>query len=147
MVHALKETWRVLKPSGIVIDLRPISLDTPLLILTKTGWKPAGYPDQSPDRIHDIAADRTMRIVVKGGMFTSVKRQYFEINYYWNNLNELKTDIEARWADDVIVSKEIWRQAHLLFKNGSGERRVRVPFRKKISVYQKNNNWSSDVSD
>lgn len=137
MVHALMETWRVLKPAGMVIDLRPISIDTPLLILTKAGWKSAGYPDQSPDRIHDYAADQAVQVVVKGGMFTRVKRQYFEINYYWNNLNELKADIEDHWADDVIISKDIWRQARLLFKNGTGERRIRIPFRKKITVYQK----------
>jgi hypothetical protein len=138
MVHALKETWRVLKPAGMVIDLRPISIDTPLLILTKSGWKSAGYPDQSPDRIHDIASDQAMQGVVKAGMFTRVKRHYFEINYYWDNLDELKAYIQDCWADDVIISKEIWRHAHLLFKNGTGERRIRFPFRKKITVYQKN---------
>jgi uncharacterized protein YeeX (DUF496 family) len=137
MVHALEETCRVLKPDGILIDLRPISVDVPLLILTASGWKSAGIPDQSPDRVHDLAADHALRIVLQDGLFTRVKRKYFDVNNYWNSLKALKEDIEDRWKDDVIVSTEIWQEARILFKNGSGQKRVRFPFRKKISVYQK----------
>jgi hypothetical protein len=137
MVHALKEAWRVVKPFGTLIDLRPISVDAPLLILIDSGWKSAGLADQHPDRVYDIAADRAMRIVVHELLFIRVKQKYFDINYYWNNLKECKRDIEGRWKDEIIVSKETWRQGRYLFKNGSGQRRVRIPFRKKITVYQK----------
>jgi hypothetical protein len=137
MVHALQETWRVLQSSGVIIDLRPISVDVPLLILTDSGWQSAGLPDQSPDRVHDIAADQALRIVIQDELYIKVRRRYFDINYYWNNLKELETDIEDRWKDDIVISKEIWQQAKLLFKNGRGEQRVRFPFRKKITVYQK----------
>lgn len=137
MVHALQEVWRVLKPLGMVIDLRPISVDVPLWILTLSGWKSAGLVDQLPDRIYDIAADRAMRSMVHAGLLIRLQQKYFGINYYWNNLKDLKTDIEGRWKEDLIISKEVWRQARLLFKNGSGLRRIRIHFRKKITVYQK----------
>ena len=94
MVHALKEVWRVLKPGGVLIDLRPISVDVPLFILTTTGWKSAGLPDQSPDRIHDLAANRTIRNVVNDGLFIRLKQEYFDTKYYWKNLKELKSDVE-----------------------------------------------------
>jgi hypothetical protein len=137
MVHALGEVWRVLKPAGIVIDLRPICVDLPILILTVTGWKSAGPVDNSPDRVHDIAANRAIRTVVHDHLFIRLKQEYFNVDYYWNNPKELKMDAEGRWKDDVLISKEIWRQARLLFKNGSGERRVRIPFRVKLTAYQK----------
>jgi hypothetical protein len=137
MVHALKEAWRVLRTGGVLVDLRPISVDVPLLIRTVAGWKSAGIPDQSPDRLHDVAADLALRLVVYDGLFIRVKRKYFEVNNYWNTLKDLKEDVDDRWKDDIILSKEIWQQARHLFKNGSGRRRVRFPFRKKIGVYQK----------
>jgi hypothetical protein len=139
MVHALTETWRVLKPEGYLLDLRPISIDVPLFILTGSGWQPAGLPDQSPDRIDDIACDGALRSMVRGGLFKPVKRKYFDVNNYWNSLRAFKADIDDRWQDNILVSQEIWREARRLYKSGSGKRRVRIPFRKKISVYQKCN--------
>ncbi len=137
MVHALKEAWRVLKQEGILIDLRPIAVDTPLLILTRAGWQPAGMPDQSPDRIHDNASDRAMRSAVADQMFIKLKQSYFNINYYWNDVDECKADIHNRWKEDILVPDETWQMARSLFTQGDGPRRVRFPFRKKITIYQK----------
>ena len=134
MVHALKEAWRLLRRGGMLIDLRPLSVDVPLLILTINGWKSAGMPDQSPDRVHEHAADRAMRSEVHEGLFVKAKQKYFVVNYYWNELKELKADVEGPWKGSLIISKDIWQQARQLLKNGSGERRVRIFFRKKITV-------------
>ena len=137
MVHALEEVWKAVRTGGIVIDLRPISLDIPLLILTPAGWKSAGQPDQSPDRIHDLAANQAVRTVVQTGLLRKVKQVYFTTNYYWNNLRELKKDVEECWKEDIIVSKEIWQQARILFKKSSGQRSILFPIRHKLIVYQK----------
>lgn len=136
MVHALQQAWRVLRPSGFLIDLRPIAVDTPLLIFTRAGWKSAGLPDQSPDRVYAIAADRAMRSVVRDGLFVRTKWKYFDINYYWVNLEDLKADIEERWKDDVIISDDIWKRARALLNERGEEKRIRIPFRKKINVYR-----------
>jgi hypothetical protein len=137
MVHALKEAWRVVKPAGVIIDLRPISIDTPLLILTASGWESAGLPDQGPDRVHDNASNGSIRKLVKARLFLKLRQRYFDVSHYWNNLEELEMDIEERWKDDVIISSEIWQRARLLCKTGKAEKRVRFPFRKKITLYQK----------
>jgi hypothetical protein len=137
MVHALKEIWRVLKLAGFAIDLRPISVDTPLLILTGSGWVPAGRPDQSPERGLDIAADKSMQVVVNQGLFARVRQKYFETNYYWNSLEDFQRDIDERWKDEIIISNETWQNARILFNDGNGDNRIRFPFRKKITLYQK----------
>ena len=137
MVHALHEVWRVLKPGGIVIDLRPICVDVPLFILTSTGWKSAGIADRGPERGDDVAANRAMRIVVRDGSFKRLRLAYFNLNYYWNDLKELKMDVEGRWKGDIVISREIWRHARRLFKNGSGQSRIWIPVRMKITRYQK----------
>jgi hypothetical protein len=137
MVHALQEVWRVLKPAGIVIDQRPISVDVPLLILTVTGWQSAGLPDQSPDRVHDVAADRAMRIVIHERLFIRLKQKYFGINNYWNNLKDFKMDVEEEWKEDVIISEEIWRRVHLLYRSRGSQKRIRITIRRKLAMYQK----------
>jgi hypothetical protein len=145
MVHALKEVWRVLKPGGIVIDLRPISVDVPLLILTTAGWKSAGIPDQSPDRVHNLAANQAMRSVIHDGLFVKLKQDYFETKYYWNNLRELKSDVDNCWKDDVIVSKEIWQHARFLYTSGNGQRRIQFPLRRKLIMYRKKDQKGVDL--
>jgi hypothetical protein len=137
MVHALREAWRVLKPGGILIDLRPISVDVPLLILTNAGWKPAGCPSQRPDRVHDLAANRAIRNVIREGRFSKVKQVYFVTNYYWNNMEELQADVDESWKDDIIVTEEIWQEAHRLFKLGRNQRRILFPIHRKLTTYLK----------
>jgi len=137
MVHALQEVWRVLIPRGIIIDLRPICVDVPLYILTSDGWKSAGFVDRGLERVNDIASDRAMRLVIQDRSFKRIMREYFYLNYYWNDLNDLKTDLEGSWKEDVILSKENWERARHLFTTGTGQDRVRIPIRMKITKYQK----------
>ena len=137
MVHALREVWRILIPHGIIIDLRPICVDVPLLILTSDGWKSAGLVDRGLERVNDIASDRALRIMIHDGLFKRIKREYFNFNYYWNNLNDLKTDVEGSWKEDVILSKKNWQRARQLFINGIEKNRIRIPIRMKIDKFQK----------
>ena len=137
MVHALQEVWRVLIPHGILIDMRPICVDVPLYILTTNRWKSAGFVDRGQERANDIASDRAIRRVIHDGLIKRIKCEYFNLNYYWTDLNELKIDVEGAWKEDVILSKENWERAQQLFAKGTGQDRVRIPIRMKISKYQK----------
>ena len=137
MVHALKEAWRVLKPGGTLIDLRPISVDVPLFILTDAGWKSAGCPSQSPDRVHDQAANRAIRNVIRDGRFSKVKQVYFVTKNYWNTVEELQADVDESWKDDIIVTEEIWQEARRLFELGSSQRRILFPIRRKLTIYRR----------
>jgi hypothetical protein len=94
-------------------------------------------PDQSPDRIHDLAAHQAVRSVVRDGLFIPIRRKYFSVNHYWDDLDDLREDAQERWKDDILFSEETWQRAEALLKKGNGERRIRFPFRKKVSVYQK----------
>jgi hypothetical protein len=42
MVHALRESWRVLVPGGSLIDLRPLSASSPVQVVTGNKIVPAG---------------------------------------------------------------------------------------------------------
>jgi hypothetical protein len=119
------------------MDLRPICVDVPLDILTSDGWKSAGLVDRGPERGDDIASDRAVRRMVQDGLFTRINRKYFHLNYYWKDLDGLKTDVEGPWKEDLILSKQNWNLAWRLFKNGSGPERIRIPIRMKITKYRR----------
>ena len=137
MVHALKEFWRVLVPKGVLIDLRPICMDVDLLILSSQGWKSAGRVDRGELRLHDNAANLAMRSVVKERFFKRVEEAYFITKYYWNDLEELRTDTDGCWKEDVTISENTWQRASMLLESGSGEDRICVPVKEKIVTYQK----------
>lgn len=137
MVHALKEFWRVLVPKGVLIDLRPICMDVELLIHTARGWKAVGRVDRGELRLHDNAANLAMRKVVQEGLFRKVKKAYFITNHYWNDLEGLRTDADGCWKEDVTISEETWVRARTQMESGSGEDRVRVPVKRKITTYEK----------
>ena len=136
-MHALKEAWRVLRAGGALIDMRPISVDVPILILSSAGWESAGRPSQSPDRVHDLVANRAIRDVVREGLLVKLKQVYFVTNYYWNDIHELQSDVDECWKEDIIMTKKIWQKVSRLFKRGSGERRILFPLRRKITVYRR----------
>ncbi len=127
----------MLPKGSILIDLRPICVDAPLMVLTSNGWKSAGKVYRGEERADDVVANRAMRKVVKGGMYTLLKRNYFEYIWYWDTLKDLEADVEGRWKGDIRISKEIWQLARQLYNNGSGPNRIRMPIRAKLAKYRK----------
>ena len=87
-MHALKEAWRVLMPMGVMLDIRPLSVDTPLELVSGDKRELAGIVDMSPEIEYDIAADDAIDTVVNAGNFTENKIDYFDYVYYWKPLTE-----------------------------------------------------------
>ena len=67
MVHALREAHRVLRPGGIVMDLRPAAKHRRIGLGRGRGWRLAGVMRESFDKDH--AADRAVADVVRAGLF------------------------------------------------------------------------------
>lgn len=137
MVHALKEAHRILVPHGIMIDVRPLSVDIPLEIIYRGGRDSAGILDLSPDIDKDIAADRAIESVVKDHIFTQSKVEIFDFAYYWKTIKGMEEDLEEYWKDDVIVPEEVIQRAHMLFKKRHPQTKIRVGVQMKLGKYEK----------
>jgi hypothetical protein len=137
MVHALEEFWRVLAPEGVLVDLRPLGMGTPLFIRSTQGWRSAGPLARDELRQHVNAANQAIRKVVRGRLFLRKAFQYFTVYYYWDDLEELHQAMEGSWKGDLVVSVAVWKRAHALFADGSGRQRVRIPVKMKITTFRK----------
>lgn len=137
MVHALNEAWRVLVPQGILIDVRPLSVDVSLEVVDEEGNVPVGMVDLSPDLEYDIAADQAIDSVVHQGFFAQDSLEVFDYAYHWLSYHAMVADFEARWKDEMNVSTEVLEKARLIYQQKRPKARLRLPMRMKLGKYTK----------
>ena len=78
MVHALEQTWRVLKADGILIDLRPRHTGQIIEVVRNTTSDVITCYDDAYREARDFASDEAIEMVVNAGLFQRVRRVYFE---------------------------------------------------------------------
>jgi hypothetical protein len=137
MVHALKEAWRVLVAQGIMMDIRPLSIDTPLEVVYGEQRELAGKVDMSPGLKYDIAADQAISTVLKDGIYKELNIEYFDYVYYWKTFHGMMADFEERWKDEIILSKEVIEKAKRLYKEKRPNVMLRLGMRMKAGKYEK----------
>ena len=92
MVHALHEAHRVLKPNGILIDLRPAALHRRVGLRQGERLLPVGIMRERFD--DDRAADRAVADVIREGFFMADQRKQFPCSRLMDSLNEFQ-----KWLD------------------------------------------------
>ena len=138
MVHALKETWRVLIPQGIMIDVRPLSVIVPLEVVSNGKIIVAGEADMTPDLKCDIAADNAIDEVLGEGIFIRSSKEAFDYVYYWKTYHGMVVDFKERWKDEIIVSKKVLKRAKELYRQNYPHTRLRLPMQMHLAKYIKN---------
>jgi hypothetical protein len=76
MVHALQEARRVLKPNGLLLDLRPGAVHRRIGVEAGGRYEPAAGMGEKLDEDH--AADRAVKEVIQRGLFKQVRRATFD---------------------------------------------------------------------
>ena len=137
MVHALEEAWRVLAPSGVMIDLRPLCLEAPLDIFFEEEKEFAGMVDMSPEIDAEIAADRAIEVALSEGFFKELAVERFEISYYWDTVKGMMAEMRNSWKDDVIIKESIIQRAYELFRKHRGYKKVRLQLQMKLAKHAK----------
>jgi hypothetical protein len=137
MVHALHEAWRVLFPGGVLIDLRPISVDSPVDIIFNQSHEFVGNLDMSLGMQHDTAADLAIESVISDRLFKDIKIEFFELAYYWKTVRGMVADIRTRWKDDVILDETVVLRAYELFRMHRPLAQVRLLLQMKLARYEK----------
>lgn len=137
MVHALKEAHRILVPRGIMIDIRPLSVNVPLEVLYAGGRESAGIIDMSPEVQSDISSGRAIETVMLEGIYKELMVEYFDFALYWKTVKGMEDDIEENWKDEVIITKETWKRARVLVNQRLPKTQIRMALRMKLGLYEK----------
>lgn len=137
MVRALEESWRVLRSHGVFIDLRPLSTDPPIEILSEAGSGLAGQVDDSPDKDDDRAADEAVEQIVGRGLFHREEIDRFNFSFYWNSVNDMQAYAEERWSDSTKLPSAVLGRARQLEKMAADRVQVRITREMHLATYIK----------
>jgi hypothetical protein len=124
MVHALLETWRVLRPGGKLVDLRPFADRWPVEVVVDGKDALAGRYDDSDKAADDAAADAAVVEILGQGWFNKESAESFELAYYWNSAEGLKTFLEDNWTGVGTIPEEVFSRIDRL-ENERSEVRIR----------------------
>ena len=93
MVHALRECHRVLKPNGILIDLRPMAVHRRVGIARGDDWNYVAAMSEPFD--DDRAANRAVAQVMREGLFWREQETTFELARHIATLDDFRM-----WLDE-----------------------------------------------
>ncbi len=112
MVHALREAHRVLKPTGILIDLRPAASHRRAGLGSGRNWKLVGVLHESLD--DDRAANRAVAAVIGQDLFRPVRRLRFDLDRVMDTPDEFRLWLEdfsrvEKYGDHYWLIKRLER--------------------------------------
>lgn len=138
MVHALDEIRRTLKPSGVLLDLRPVEDNWQVEVVSSAGWQAAGRLSDLPAAVEDDeAAFHAMREAESNGWYIKEKEKEFDFFYYWDTPSEMKEFMESEWEDFEKLEEGVYRKTSSLWVSAGGDARVRVRVKMLITLWNK----------
>ncbi len=107
MVHALKEAHRVLKPNGLLIDLRPAPAHRRIGLGEGRRWREVGPLHEVLD--DDYAANAAVAQMVREGYLHPERRLRFRVDRVMDTVEEIRD-----WLLDFDSRRELPTHAPLL---------------------------------
>jgi len=95
MVHALHEVHRVLKPDGILVDLRPAAVHRRVGVVCKGSYRQLGSMREKFD--DDLAANRAVAQILLEGLFITEWRRRFDCQRLMATMDEFRA-----WIDEFV---------------------------------------------
>jgi len=138
MVHALDEIRRVLRPNGILIDIRPLADRWHMEVVSANGVKETGRVNDLPEQVNaDVASNETMKEVESRGWFKREEEKLFPFFYSWDTPSDMEEFIAEDWSDFIGLSEESKQATRSAWAIGDADSRVRVRVKILITKWKK----------
>jgi hypothetical protein len=134
MVHALREACRVLRPGGLLIDLRPIVSGPPVDVLGGDQVALAGRLDDSSDSADAAACEEALRVAVEQGWLRPHETDAFSYSMYWDTTEQMLEYVTAHWGE-VQVPEDVVVRAQQLADVAVRPVRIRIRLTMSIASY------------
>jgi hypothetical protein len=127
MVHALEEIRRVLKPDGVLIDIRPLAERWHIEVTSARQTSETGRVDDLPDQVDaDLAANEAMRQAELRGWLQREREAYFPFFYSWDAPSEMEEFIAEEWAGFLELGEKARSATRAAWAVEDADSRVRV---------------------
>ncbi len=138
MVHALEEIYRVLKPNGMLIDLRPIEENWKAEVVTSTNYQTCGSLTALARGVaDDEAANQAVGQVERRGLFIKEREEMFSYFYMWDTPSEMKEFMESEWEEFEKMEDDLYRKVGTAWATSNADANVRVRVHMLISLWKK----------
>ena len=138
MVHALSEIRRVLIPSGILIDLRPVLDRWQIEVASMREVREIGRMQDFPLGLaDDKAANESVAQAAQNSWFTREQEEFFPFIYSWDTPNEMQKWIEDEWEGFIELDEQTKQATRSAWALGDADSFVRVSVKMLISRWRK----------
>ncbi len=138
MVHALRETQRVLRHDGLLIDLRPLADGWPIEIASSAEEREVGRAtDLAQALADDAAANAAMADAEGSGQWVRELQEEFSLFYYWDTPSEMQEYLDTEWDDVIAVEEAVWQQLRTAWASANSDARPRVRMKMLITRYRR----------
>ena len=139
MVHALSEIRRVLVPSGILIDLRPLLSNWPIEVASAREVRETGRLHDVPiGLLDDQAANQSITQAEQNGWFTREAEEYFPFYYTWDSPSGIEEWMADEWHEFLQLSEETKRATRSAWAISEADAAIRVKVKMLITRWKKN---------
>lgn len=138
MVHALEEIRRVLVPDGILIDIRPLSDDWSVEVVSERLVQKIGYVNHLPAQVDaDVASNEAMKVAESRGWFRREQEELFPFFYSWDTPSEMEDFMAEEWLDSIEVNDDLKKATRAAWAVGDADSRVRIRVKILITRWKK----------
>ena len=138
MVHALQEIHRVLKPHGILIDLRPLADRWPIEVTSLSKTEEAVRVSDLPEGLEqDRSADRAIQEGMAQNWYRIEASENFPFFYYWDSPKEMQEYVQEEWEDFARIEEQQWSTIRSMWAVANADARLRIRVKMLITRLQK----------
>lgn len=138
MVHALSESWRILKVDGRLIDLRPYRSEWFVEIVSKDNPILAGqFIGKEEGLIDDDKSDKAISEVIRRGWFKKENKEFFDYTYYWDSFDQMFDYVSTSWSNLISTPKSVLSNVRRLSQAAGEQTQIRIRRVMLIASYRK----------